>query len=87
MTDKQAEMMNKAKAILKILGPLSLGDRQTVTNIVYSLTEAEDRSRMEAEQSAMAAEKLAYMDKPYTNAGQANAIGVVPTMPGGLFRG
>jgi hypothetical protein len=84
MTDKQAELVNKAKAVLKILMPLSDADRQAVSMIVYQLTDAENRSRAEAEQDALAKEKLAYVNQvPGATAG----IAAVPMPPGGLFRG
>jgi hypothetical protein len=93
VTDKQNELVNKAKSILKILSPLSQGDRDAVAQIVYQLTDAENRSRMEAEQSALAAEKLAYVDKPYAindprGSGALQGAGAAQFQPpGGPSRG
>jgi hypothetical protein len=93
MTDKQTELLTKAKAILKILSPLSELDRYAVAQIVSQLTDAENRSRLEAEQDALAAEKLAYVDKPYAindPRGSGALMGTAQQQthaPGGLSRG
>lgn len=63
MTTKQEELVAKAKAILRILNPLTRADREAVANIVLQLLTAEERERIDNVDQALAQEKAAYANR------------------------
>lgn len=59
MTDKQADLLSRAKKILGLVNDLDAADKQALFAIVYQFVEAEYREKMHGESKAMAEKALA----------------------------